>query len=138
MSLKNYIERAEVKAGSQKKLAELIGQDAGNIRGAKAGIKGLPAYACVLIADLIEEDEILVIAASELATEKHANRRAVWEKKLEAVAAVLVLAIVTTVVTPSPAQAAQLLQVIDSQCILCQISGKAFVASWSLLIIEIC
>lgn len=114
MSLKNYIERAEIAAGSQKALAEMLGQHAGNLRGAKAGVKGLPTYACVLIADLIGEDEIVVIAASELATEKHESRRAIWEKKLEAVAASLVLAIVTTVVTPTPSQAAPLSQVTDS------------------------
>jgi len=115
MELKTFIERAEKAAGSQKALAELLGQHAGNLRGAKAGVKGLPTYACVLIADIIGEDEIVVIAASELATEKHANRRAIWEKKLETVAAGFILAIVTTLVTPTPSQAAPLSQVIDSK-----------------------
>jgi hypothetical protein len=114
MNLKDYIERAEAKAGSQKALSEMIGQTEGNIRGAKSGTRGMPAYACVLIADLIGEDEILVIAASELATEKHENRRAIWRKKLETVAAMGILASVISFVTPPPAQAAQLSQVIDS------------------------
>lgn len=114
MSLKTYIERAEATAGSQKALGELIGQSPSHIRAAKAGIKGMPTYACVLVADLIGEDEIHVIAASELATEKHESRRKIWEKKLETVAAGLLLAIVTTVMTPTPSQAAPLSQVTDS------------------------
>jgi hypothetical protein len=115
MSLKNYIERAEIKAGSQKELGELIGQSPSKLRDAKSGRCGLPTYACVLIADLIGEEDITIIAASELTTEKHESRRAIWEKKLEAVAASLILAIVTTVVTPTPSQAAPLSQVIDSK-----------------------
>lgn len=114
MNLKDYIEKAEKVAGSQKSLSEKIGQSASRIRDAKSGRCGLPAYACVLIADLIDEDEILVIAASELTTEKHAQRRAIWEKKLEAVAASVMLIFVTTLVTPSPTQAAPLSQVLDS------------------------
>ena len=82
MELKRFIERAEVAAGSQKALALMLGQDTGNLRGAKAGIKGLPTYACVMIADLIGEDHTSVIAASELVTEKKSERRAFWEKNL--------------------------------------------------------
>lgn len=115
MELKQLIERAEKIAGTQIALGEMIGQNPSTIRSAKAGIQGLPAYACVLIADLIGEDEIVVIAASELTTEKHASRRAIWEKKLEAVTAGFILAIVTTLVTPTPSQAAPLSQVIDSK-----------------------
>ena len=111
MELKRFIERAEVAAGSQKALALMLGQDTGNLRGAKAGIKGLPTYACVMIADLIGEDHTSVIAASELVTEKKLERRAFWEKKLEALAAsvaVVSIAGVTSIVTPSPAEAAPL------------------------------
>lgn len=107
MELKEFIERAEKKAGSQKALALLLGQDPGNIRGAKAGIKGLPTYACVMIADMIGEDHTTVIAASELVTEKKVERRAFWAKKLEALAAgIAVVSVgVTLVVTPCPAEA---------------------------------
>lgn len=115
MELKTLIERAEKIAGSQKELGLQIGQSPSKIRQAKAGVCGLPVYACVLIADLIGEDDIVVIAASELATEKHANRRAIWEKKLEAVTAGIIFAFVTTLVTPTPSQAAPLSQVIDSK-----------------------
>ena len=114
MELKRFIERAEVAAGSQKALALMLGQDTGNLRGAKAGIKGLPTYACVMIADLIGEDHTSVIAASELVTEKKSERRAFWEKKLEALAAgvaVVSVATVTLIVIPSPAKASSLQEV---------------------------
>ena len=111
MELKRFIERAEAAAGSQKALGVMIGINPSNIRNAKAGQQGLPIYACVMIADLIGEDHTTVIAASELVTEKKLERRAFWEKKLEALAAsvaVVSIAGVTSIVTPSPAEAAPL------------------------------
>ena len=116
MELKQLIERAEKAAGSQKALALMLKQDAGNIRGAKAGLKGLPIYACVMIAELIGEDDTVVIAASELVTEKKTERRAFWEKKLEALAAGVAAFFIGVifVVTPTPSQAVELQQVVDS------------------------
>ena len=111
MELRRFIERAEVMAGSQKALGEMLGQATSTLRSAKAGLIGLPTYACVMIADLIGEDHTTVIAASELVTEKKLERRAFWEKKLEALAAsvaVVSIAGVTSIVTPSPAEAAPL------------------------------
>ena len=117
MELKELIERAEKAAGGQKALALRISQDAGNIRGAKAGIKGLPDYACVMIAELIGENAITVIAASNLVTEKKEERRKVWHPFVKHAASILmtiIVASVTTVVTPSPAKAAPMLHVVDS------------------------
>ena len=114
MELKRFIERAEVVAGSQKTLGVMIGINPSNIRNAKAGQQGLPTYACVMIADLIGENHTTVIAASELVTEKKSERRAFWEKKLEALAAgvaVVSVATVTLIVTPSPAKASSLQEV---------------------------
>ena len=82
MELKKFIEAAEVEAGSQKALGVMIGQAPSTLRSAKAGLIGLPTYACVMIADLIGEDHTTVIAASELVTEKKSERRAFWEKNL--------------------------------------------------------
>lgn len=113
MELKLLIERAEKAAGSQKALALRIGQDAGNIRGAKAGLKGLPDYACVMIAELISEEPITVIAASKLVTEKKEEVRKVWHPFV-ARAASVILGAVIFIVTPTPAEAAQSLQVVDS------------------------
>jgi len=114
MELKKFIEAAEVEAGSQKALGVMIGQAPSTLRSAKAGLIGLPTYACVMIADLIGEDHTTVIAASELVTEKKSERRAFWEKKLEALAAgvaVVSVATVTLIVTPSPAKASSLQEV---------------------------
>ncbi len=79
MELKTFIERAEKCLGSQKALGLKIGQSPSAIRSAKAGMIGLPSYACVMIAEIIGEDEITVIAASELNTEKKQERRQIWE-----------------------------------------------------------
>ncbi|NNM80464.1 MAG: hypothetical protein HKM01_08435 [Gallionella sp.] len=115
MELKELIERAEKAAGSQKALGIMLGINPSNIRNAKAGQQGLPNYACVMIADLIGEEDTVVIAASELVTEKKIERRAFWEKKLEALAAGFAAFFVGVilVVTPTPSQAAQLSQVVD-------------------------
>jgi hypothetical protein len=109
MELKEIIEKAEKIAGSQKALALRIGQDAGNIRGAKAGIKGLPTYACVMIADLIEMDRIAVIAASELVTEKKEERRAIWHPFVSHAASVIMGAVILNM-TPAPANASELIE----------------------------
>lgn len=111
--LKGFIERAEKIAGGQKALGLRIGQDPGNIRGAKAGMKGLPNYACVMIADMIGEDRITVIAASELVTEKKEERRKVWHPFV-ARAASVVLGIVSLNMTPAPANAASTAQLLDN------------------------
>lgn len=84
MKLKKLIEQAEKKVGSQKMLAQQIGLSESHIRSAKAGSRGLSNYACVQIAEIIAIDEKIVIAASELATEKKIERRNFWEKILQA------------------------------------------------------
>lgn len=112
MELKKFIERAEKAAGGQKALALRIGQSESNIRAAKSGARGLPNYACVMIADLISEERITVIAASELVTEKKEERRKVWHPFV-ARAASVVLGSVILNMTPAPSQAAQMLQVTD-------------------------
>lgn len=111
MLLKALIERAEKAAGSQKELGLRLGINPSNLRNAKAGQCGLPNYACVMIADMIGEERITVIAASELVTEKKEERRKVWHPFVAHAASVLI--IVTMLVTPSPAQAAKQSQVLD-------------------------
>ena len=123
MDLKSLIERAEKAAGSQKALALKIGLSESNIRASKAGVRGISNYACVRIAELIGEDEAAVIAASELVTEKKAERRAFWEKKLEVLAAgcAAFFVGVTLILTPTPSQAEGIFKVANLKCILCQI-----------------
>ena len=78
MLLKELIENAEKTLGSQKALSLAIGQAPSYIRGAKAGLNSLPTYACIQLAKIINVPEITVIAASELVTEKRAERRAIF------------------------------------------------------------
>lgn len=117
MELKNYIERAEKAVGSQKELGVILGQSAGKLRQAKSGICGLPVSVCYQIANLIGEDERVVVAASELVTEKKPERRAVLLPFVQHALSVLIVmgaATVTTVVTPSPANAIESTQRIDN------------------------
>lgn len=112
MELKTYIERAEKAAGSQKMLAEKLGQSAGKIRQAKAGICGLPVAVCYQIAELIGEDERRVVAASELVTEKKPERRAILLPFVGHAVSLIVTSVIL-LVTPPPANAAYEPQVID-------------------------
>lgn len=113
MSLKTYIERAEKAAGGQKALARIVGVTDSNLRGAKAGLRGLPVAACYQIAEMIGEDERVVVAASELLTEKKPERRAVL-LPFVGHALSMILTAVILIVTPTPSQAAPMLQVTDS------------------------
>jgi hypothetical protein len=124
MTLKELIERAEKAAGSQLVLSEIIGLSAGNIRTAKAGKRGLPTYACVLIAEMLHIDEMIVIAASELVTEKKEERRKIWLPFVGRVAG-LILGAVTLNMTPATAEAAPACKPLNKQCILCKIKKQA-------------
>jgi hypothetical protein len=108
MKFKTYIERAEKTAGSQTALAALLGQSPSRLRDAKSGQRGLPVAVCYQIAELIGEDERYVVAASELVTEKKPERRAILLPFVRGIASV-VLAIVIFNVTPTPSQAAPML-----------------------------
>jgi len=113
MNLKSLIERAERAAGSQIALGKYIGQSEGNIRAAKSGVRGLPTYACVMIADLIGVEQISVIAASELVTETKEARRKVWQPFITTVAGVIATVILN--MSPTPADAIQMqAQVVDN------------------------
>jgi hypothetical protein len=115
-TLKELIERAEKAAGSQKELGLILGINPSNLRSAKAGQCGLPNKACYQIAELINEDVSLIIAASELVTEKKPDRVAFWKKKLhdlEKLAACVLVGVILNM-SPTPAKAAPILQAIDS------------------------
>lgn len=76
MQLRQMIEAGSIKAGNQELLAKAIGTSGKHITEAKAGRRGLPAFACFKLAELIEVDVQKVIAASELVTEKNEDKRA--------------------------------------------------------------
>ena len=110
MELKNYIENAEKKAGSQKKLANVLGISAGYIRMAKGEKRGFPEAICIKLADYLNEDRLSVIAASGLVTEKDQERRKILESCFSAsraasfTATTLLLSVIL-IMTPSPAHA---------------------------------
>lgn len=111
MDMKNYIEEAEKKAGTQKKLAEFLDVSASYIRMIKAGKNGLSTDKCIVLAEFIHADALEVIAASNLVTEKDEKKRKIFEscfKKVASVAAATCLIGVTTIMTPSPANASQI------------------------------
>lgn len=123
MNIKEIIELAEQKAGSQKALALQIGQSAGKLREIKSGRCGLPAYACVMIADMIGMDRISVIAASELVTEKKEERRRIWHPFVGHAASMTIAAVILNM-TPTPVNASELIELSCNslnKCILCQI-----------------
>jgi len=80
MEIKEFIEIGERKAGKQVELAKILGIRDTSLRLAKSGKKGLPDAVCIELADYIQEDPLMVIAASNLVTEKDERRRKVFEK----------------------------------------------------------
>lgn len=78
MELHGYITKGIESAGTIRALSEKLNQPATVLSDAKRGQRGLPNYACVILAKLIGEEPTRVIAASELVTEKKEERRKVW------------------------------------------------------------
>lgn len=115
--LKKIIEQAAEKMGSKAALAEHLELSRTNISDVLAGKRGLPPIAQDKLEKLMKLEGGALRAPSEIITEKAPEKVAYWKKKiveLEAMAVCLVLAIVTTLVTPNPVQAAPLSQVVDS------------------------
>lgn len=77
MEFKNYIKTGIEKSGTATELAKQLDQNPTVIRNAKAHQRGLPVFACIKLAKLIDADPMAVIAASELVMEKNEARRAV-------------------------------------------------------------
>ena len=76
--MNEYISKGIEAIGSLKALADWLGVQQQNLSHARADRRGIPPYACVKLAQLIKENELTVLAASELATEKNPERRAIW------------------------------------------------------------
>ncbi|WP_350135454.1 helix-turn-helix transcriptional regulator [Nitrosomonas sp.] len=103
MDMKNYIEIAEKKAGSQIELAKMLDVTASYLRSTKAGKNGLSIDMCIVLADYIEADRLEVIAASNLVTEKDEKKRKILESCFKKVAGVAAAAVVTSILTFSNA-----------------------------------
>ena len=82
MELREYIEAGLAKINDRTALAMYLGVQPNNITNAKRHERGLPNDACVKLAKLVGADAIEVIAASELATEKKAEKREFWNRLL--------------------------------------------------------
>ncbi len=115
--MKNYIEKAERKAGKQTDLANMLGITASYIRMVKAGKKGFPIETCIVLADYIGADRLEVIAASNLVTEKDEKKRKILESCFTRAASVTAAAIVISIMTltpTSPIHAASKNEIIDN------------------------
>lgn len=111
MNIKNYIEQAEKKAGTQKELAKILEITDRYIRQVKNGKQGFSNEVCILLADYINADRLEVIAASNLVTEKDEKKRKIFESCFNRAATVAIatsLIGVTSIVTPSPLTQARL------------------------------
>lgn len=78
MELRDYIDAAIKVCGTAVELAKHLDQNPTAIRNAKCHQRGLPVFACIQLAQLLEVDPMEVIAASELVTEKNERRKAVF------------------------------------------------------------
>ena len=86
MELKDYIKIGiDQTGGTTKGLAKVLKLEKQDtvVTDAKAHRRGLPSYACIILADVIEASRIEVIAASALVTEKNPEKRAVWKQIIE-------------------------------------------------------
>lgn len=105
MDIKNYIEIGEKKAGKQIELARILGISDSYIRIVKTGRRGFPVEVCIELARYIGEDEIKVVAASQLVTEKDGRKRKIFEscfKNTDKAASIAMAAIVISVLTFAP------------------------------------
>ena len=122
MEMKKYIELGEEKAGSQKNLAEYLDTRYTTLGLVKSGKKSLTTALCIKLARYIEEDELKVIAASNLIIEKDEKRRKIFESCFSKVAsftfAAFFLAVIS-IMTPSPANAEPAPVRIAEQFVLC-------------------
>lgn len=108
MDFKEMIEAGAKKAGTARKLSDLICVTENNISSAKSPGRGLPDKACVKLAQLLEIDALKVIAARNEWTAKTEEDKEFWHPLANAAAiAGISVAIVTSFLMPSPAQAAQ-------------------------------
>lgn len=78
MEFREMIEAAAVKAGSQRALAELLGEREQNVTGAKAGRRGLKDEQCAKIAELIGLRFGDVIAARNYALAREQGAKDFW------------------------------------------------------------
>lgn len=117
------IEKAAVKLGSKKALADYLEMTAPNLSDVIAGGRGLPDFAQAKLEELMELPSGTLRAPSAIITEKKPERVAYWKKKLveiERLAAGILVGVILNM-SPTPSEAAPMLKVAAEHCILCQI-----------------
>ena len=113
MEMKNYIELAEKKAGSQTNLAKLLEITDRYVRQVKNGKQGFAVEICIQLADFIGADRLEVIAASNLVTEKDEKKRKILEScfSISRAANFTITALfigIVTITSQNPANASQI------------------------------
>jgi len=108
MKMNEYLEKGREKAGSQMKLANILGISDRYIRLVRDGERSLAADICIKLADYINEDRLEVIAASNLVTEKDQEKRKIFESCFTKAANFMVIVFFVgffMIMTPSAANA---------------------------------
>jgi predicted transcriptional regulator len=114
MELKDYLEMGARKAGSLTALGNILGMSQPRMSRSKAQKEPIPIDAVVKLSDYIGEDLKAIIAANELVTEKKDEKREFWRPFVEharaaSIAFILTIALVANFMSPTPAEAAPLL-----------------------------
>jgi len=116
MELRDYINLGIVEFGTISALAEELGLQRESLSAAKHHRRGLPAYAIAKLSEILEIDPLVLMAASELVTERNEEKRGYWlpfvieHANIARIASyVLILSVVTNFVTATNAEAAPLL-----------------------------
>ena len=100
---KEYIAIGEKKAGKQTELSKILGISEAYIRTAKTGKRGLPVPICIRLARFIEANELLVIAASDLVTEKDEEKRKILKSCFSRAAGIIIVTSIISIMTLAPA-----------------------------------
>lgn len=106
MELRDYIDMGAQKAGTLTKLGNLLGLTQPQISTIKGHKKPLPDTALVKLAEYINVPERELIAANNIAMGKHVDFWRPFVQHARAASIALTFSLVTTFVTPSPAEAA--------------------------------
>lgn len=132
MNLNELLDRVKDANGltSDGQLAQKLDVDKRRVSAYRHGAEAPDDYACLKIAEALGKPLDTIIATVKAATEKDETRRAVWEnymKRLGGLAAawaVILTVAVTTVVTPSPAEAAPAQEHKGMRFVLCKLRRR--------------
>jgi|CXWL01.1.fsa_nt_gi plasmid maintenance system antidote protein VapI len=120
MKMKTYIEKGEKKAGNLAELAKILEIKANYLSMVKTNKRGLPVEVCIQLAEFIDENELHVIAASNLVTEKDERKRKILESCFRRVAGIAAIVLfIGSISMTSPTVQAKNISLEAEQFILC-------------------